>query len=322
MQYKQAVRKTVVTRVRIDHVKAGDPFFPKWALDDRPDLAEIWWVRFSTRSGLLPEQTAHLLLTSKEEAERFASRHPVGSPFDFDSVPGYEAKRQQHVREKIDAKLGPAAAAGESSLAVDVLEKAGITVGFVDLSPAVLTVLGKQRIGELKRRFGENWSAAAEFEYCCLTLPSSSPAYVAAAYQFHYFITHDDFAAGYLWRDLECLVHGVEAAAVKAIEMRKSAGERGGRKAGAARVRRRTSLMDAIEVVVNRNPDITKLGIKAVTDLALHDCVESDPGLWSQGRGQAEEYIGELRRGEAGSELQARLTHLFPENRLSAFPNS
>lgn len=316
MNYTQPVRKTVVTKVHINHVKADDQFFPSWAFPEGEKPEEIWWVWLTTRSGLLPERISHRLCHSEVEAQSCVSRHPVGSELSHDvGWPGFEDKRHQYIRDMVDS--GEALGVGnagdrESPLAFDVLDKAGVTEFYSGLSPAARNYLGKRRIGELKARFGENWTSAAAFEYCSLTLSPSSPAYVAAAYQFHYYITHDDFTAGYLWRDLECLVHGVESAAIKSLEMRRKAGAKGSAKSAASRAARRNALIAAMESTAKRNPDIAKLGPKAMAELALPVCIENNPSIWSQGRGQVEEYLGEIRRGEAGDELQARYLVIFP----------
>jgi hypothetical protein len=46
--------------------------------------------------------------------------------------------------------------------------------------------------------------------------------------------------------------------------------------------------------------------------MASQDAVADDPALWSQGAGQVEEYLGEIRRGEAGEQMLARYLAMFP----------
>ena len=50
---------------------------------------------------------------------------------------------------------------------------------------------------------------------------------------------------------------------------------------------------------------------KAVANLAAEDAAKDAPSVWAQGRGQVDEYLGEVRRGEAGEELQARYQRIF-----------
>lgn len=318
MKATDAVRSTVVTSVRVSHVKSTDPFFPRQALER--NATEVWQVFLRTRSGMLPERTTIHVFSLESAANDFASSHAVGTEVFRERWPGMERHRQHHIRAALDAGLpGMGALTGtsnagdeESPLAIDTLRDAGVLGPGYQISQRVLDFLGRQRVGHLKQRFGENWSAAAEFEFCCLTLPQSSPAYIAAAYRFHWYITHDEFSAGYLWRDLECLVHGVETAAIKSVEMRQKAGAGGRAKSIAARAQRRFSLMAAIEATALRNPDIAQLGPSAAVALALPSCIEQQPTLWAQGRGQTEEYLGEIRRGEAGEEMQARYFAVFP----------
>ena len=218
------------------------------------------------------------------------------------------------IREMIDASVIVDAGRGgdsDSPLAFDVLLEAGVLEPGYQISRRALEFLGRRRIASLKRRFEENWSVAAEYEYCFLNFPRSSPAYVAAVYRYHYYITGNDFAAGYLWRDLECLVHGVETAAIATILMRQKAGEKGRARSTAARAARRAALIDTMEEVAKRNPDMVRVGAAAFAQLAVNACSEADPGLWSQGRGQVDEYLGEISRGEAGADLQTRYAAIF-----------
>jgi hypothetical protein len=69
--------------------------------------------------------------------------------------------------------------------------------------------------------------------------------------------------------------------------------------------------MDAMEKVCQRNPDIANLGEDPISELALREAIQKDDSLWSQGKGQVQEYLGEIRRGEAGPELQSRYAALF-----------
>ena len=156
--------------------------------------------------------------------------------------------------------------------------------------------------------------SAASFAELGTRMPvsASEAAYVAAAYQYHFYITNDDFSAGYLWRDLEVLVCGVEAAAQSLSDMRKKASDAGGKRSAKARELRRADLMDELERVAERNPEISALGPELVSRVALKNCISRNLSIWRQGKGQIEEYLGELRRGEAGPEMQSRFLALFP----------
>jgi len=88
--------------------------------------------------------------------------------------------------------------------------------------------------------------------------------------------------------------------------------KKGGLRSALARESRRAALLDAMEVLGRRNPDLVKLGQASVAAMALAESMESSPDLWSQGQGQIEHYLGEIRRGEAGADMQARFRTLFP----------
>ncbi|CAM3139200.1 hypothetical protein PANO111632_05015 [Paracoccus nototheniae] len=316
MDYRKPVRKTYVENIRIEQIKLRDGSVFS-ALMGSDDAVEMWVAWVTVRSGLLPKSIISQTFQTERDAQEFKLKNFVGAEFEGTSALAPELK--EYLKTNIDLVLGRLsdttgvknAGDSESPLAFDVLEAAGVMLGH-DLTKDVLDFTGEERKKVLEGRHGDDWKVAAVFEYCWLNFPQSSPAYVAAAYQFNEYIKRDYFSAGYLWRDLENLVHGVEASAVKAQEMRKKAGAAGSERSAMARDARRTALMDAMLRVVLRNPDVVKLGEKAVTTLALSDSATKEPTLWRQGQGQADEYIGEIRRGEAGPDLQVKYHSLFP----------
>ena len=318
MDYRKATRKTFVEKIDIRHSKPGEPFHMDNLTPDEP-AREMWTVWITTRSGLLPTTLSASIFYSEVEALEFTKMHPVGS--EILEVVAANVGKPEQLRKYIERMMdegGHFLGVGdigdeESPLAFDILDDAGVRDKGYGVSQKVIDFLGKQRVGALKNMHGDNWCSAAAFEYCWLNLPHSSPAFVAAKYQFHYYITQDDFSAGYLWRDLENLVGGVEASAIKAKEMRTKAGAAGSERSAMARHARRSALMGSMADVVARNPDIVKLGHKAVATLAVSDSASKNPTLWRQGQGQIDEYVGEIRRGEAGAELQAKFQSLFPQ---------
>lgn len=68
-----------------------------------------------------------------------------------------------------------------------------------------------------------------------------------------------------------------------------------GKKSSDKRHRRIEAVLSAMEELCAENPSIGRFGIKALTDLAIQDCVKADPSLWKQGKGQRDEYIDEMR---------------------------
>lgn len=319
--YTKATRKTVVADLTIIQTRPGDPMHVLVAHGE--ENADVWAAFLKTRSGMLPERTEVYYLSSQEEADAFAAKFPVGS--EIEPMTHWVEVGEQFlnfVRDCIDRMDAPAVNGGDgmTPLAFEVLDEAGLTSFRTGVSSLVLDSLGHQRVERLKTFFGDNWEAAAVFEYCWLNLPASSPAYIAALYRFHFYISGDDFAAGYLWRDLEMLVHGVEAAAINTFEMRKKAGAAGSQKSAEARAARRSALVDEMEAVAQRNPDVMSLGIEAVARLAIESCARKAPVQWKQGRGQMADYLGEIRRGEAGLELQHRFNTLFGAKPPKQFP--
>ncbi|WP_155326532.1 hypothetical protein [Alkalilacustris brevis] len=94
-----------------------------------------------------------------------------------------------------------------------------------------------------------------------------------------------------------------------------------GRKSRKAREARREALLGAMEDVVRRMPEIAALGPDQIAKVALKKCIEQNASLWSVGRGQISEYLGEIRRGDKGLEaLKVRYDALFPPKPLKRSP--
>lgn len=310
---RRATRTTVIENVDVQYIKQGEPFFPPaHLLHGHEDAPEVWKVFLSTRTGLQPPSVSILFFIDQAELDTFLQNNKIGQ--ELAGNIGMERFNQEFVQKFVspDTEFGISAGDQENPLAFEVLGDAGIyTHRYGTLSEEVEESLGNDRLNELKASFGDNWTVAAVFEYCFTHLPHSSPAFVAASYQFHHYITEDDFSAGYHWRDLEVLVYGVEQTAQKSIDRSKKAGLSGSKKSADARNLRRASIIDAMEKVCHRNPDIANLGEAPLTELALREAIHTNASLWSQGKGQVQEYLGEIRRGEAGTDLQVRYVALF-----------
>lgn len=301
-------RKLIVRDVSVSEETRGSIGYPpEEAFKGKEQPEKVWLVRFRIQEGLLPETTIWTYQYSQKEADDMAAKHPVGSEY-----PGYFPFKSIEFDDWVKSGFFPISAGSDDLyLPWKVLWDAGITDNGLHTSQKVLDSLGSERVQKLKELYEDNWSVVAEFEYCFRQLSHSSPAYLAAAARFCYYILADDFKAGYLLRDLEVLVHGVEAEATKAIEKGKKAGASGSKKSKQARESRRNLLFAKIETLAERSPDILKFGADAVAKLALQECIEESPVMWRQGAGQVAEYLGEIRRGEAGSELQKRYQALF-----------
>lgn len=309
MTLTNPTRKHIVKEIRVRAEKRGSfGYPPKEAFDGGEEPETVWVVTLRIQEGLLPEHTVWMYLRSEQEADKVKSEYPVGSEYPYVS-PFLEIDLDKWIAVGFFPIAG-----GDEELYLpwQVLMDAGISdENGLHASKMVLDYLGKERIEELKKKYGENWQAVAEYEYCYKNTSNSSPAFVAAAARFCYFVLENDFKAGYLLRDLEVLVNGVESEAAKAMEMRKKAGGAGGKTSRKARDERRADLIDKIETVAARNPDMIRIGAEALAKLAVEDCERENPTLWSQGKGQTVDYLGEIRRGEAGESMKERYQALF-----------
>ena len=102
----------------------------------------------------------------------------------------------------------------------------------------------------------------------------------------------------------------------RAEETEKKRARLGGERSAATRQARIVSLLGQMEELVANNPALRRFGAIEVARLACEDAKAQKPDLWSQGAGQFEEYVGEMRRGESGPELRMRFSALFPEKPL------
>jgi hypothetical protein len=101
--------------------------------------------------------------------------------------------------------------------------------------------------------------------------------------------------------------------------VREKAGASGGKASKSNRKARVADLLSGLERIIAASPREAKYGAKAVADELVEELAEANPKLWSEGKGQIDQYLGELRRGDAGPDLKARYLALFhpkPPKRL------
>jgi len=84
-----------------------------------------------------------------------------------------------------------------------------------------------------------------------------------------------------------------------------------GQASASKRLDRIESLLSHLEKLISANPAMVRIPIEALAKLACDDARTENPTLWSQGAGQVVEYIGEIRRGEAGEQCRVRLIDLM-----------
>ncbi|MGA0617395.1 hypothetical protein [Paracoccus sp. KR1-242] len=245
MEIRDAARKTI-----LKHAEVFAPgHFPN---SSYPSNEPTWLVMITTKAGTLPSKTSFFPFDSEDSARDFVDQFPPGA----DITDKLDMRRHSaYMRTRIENLMDTDAAGdwlnigdSDGALPWQVLKDAGINNGLVT-SPHVLEFLGPKRVSRIKKKFGENWATAAEFEYCYLELPHSSPAYLAALYDFHYYITGNDFSAGYILRDLECLVYGVESGAVKADAIM-AAAKAGGEARAMAAVASREAILDEMSRLI------------------------------------------------------------------------
>lgn len=85
-----------------------------------------------------------------------------------------------------------------------------------------------------------------------------------------------------------------------------------GQKPASMRTNRVASLLKHMELLAGLNPALLRVDVSILARLSCEEATKEDPSLWSQGRGQLDEYIGEMRRGEQGPEVRRRYLELFP----------
>jgi hypothetical protein len=328
--YRQASRKTLIIDRKIKCHKKGSRFYNQHfdgkrkfgnKSDQIEETDEILVVHNEVRHGLKPSYTSTKHFYDEKSMYEWIARYPVGTEIDDSKYP-FLFDFAEELSPELEYFLSLNIAKTYSPLAAETLKKAGLLSDLHRPTDEIIHFLGKEKLDEIHSMHGENWSVMAVMLFCLSNLSKSSAAFLAAIYKYHYYISGDEYTAGYFLRDLEIAIEGVEASAIKALETRKKAGASGSAKSRKARESRRLSLFLEIEDVAKGNPDILKLGEAALAKVALNRLRDKEPRVWSQGAGQISEYLGDIRRGEAGPELQARYVALFgdkPPKRLHGF---
>jgi hypothetical protein len=68
-----------------------------------------------------------------------------------------------------------------------------------------------------------------------------------------------------------------------------------GRSASKKRNQRISEMLERIEALISENPALGRLGLSQIANLAIEDAAAANPTLWSQGKGQREEYLDEIK---------------------------
>ena len=172
----------------------------------------------------------------------------------------------------------------------------------------VMNALSKEEKSEAENVAGNNWDIIVALNYVRKNFPIYSQEFYAAVWRYYYFVEEDDYKVGYLasemgWR----FSHEKDALEAKA---RKSASGKGSAKANAnKKAQRIEALLLEMEKLFSQNPGAASFGEGAIAKAALKMAVKDDPPLWSQGQGQLENYLVEIR---TNPELKPRYLKMFP----------
>lgn len=113
---------------------------------------------------------------------------------------------------------------------------------------------------------------------------------------------------------LKLEIEDAAVAGMNRLSAAKKAGESGGKASQSARQSRIEALIDKMSFLAEDSPNlIAFMTDEQLADAAMKAASDEDPDLWRQGKGQTQEYLGEIRRGDAGTEMQTRYRKIFPE---------
>jgi hypothetical protein len=289
-----------------DHWQVNGPL-PADAKQNR-----IWRVMIFTKSGSRPRRLHIHWFSTRAKAKSFMVENPVGSVFNVADHDEQNLGDLRDLHDMIDNEeddISFFADSDDSSLILDVLEDAKVINSSGFTSQSVLDLLGEDRIQELKVRYPDSWSYAAEFEYCARTFSKDSLALVAAQCQYHREITGDAFLQGYLQRDLEILIDDVDGQAFRKRQSQKAGGKETGGKNSIKRMRRIESLLQAMEEWIKREGRPFQLQPLFLAHQALEEAKKKDPEVWSEGEGQIEAYVDDMKGPRFG--LHERFCALF-----------
>lgn len=284
MDLRSPADKAIVTSVDTVHLRRGDLLFPDLPTEANFNGDEVWMVTVRVKpANAAPRSNIHFCSTP-EDAKKLEERFPVGSEVSTELMwAGIKQHLQKMAREVIDDNLGLFTSAGDQDLYLpwSVLKDAGISnPRGLGPSQEVIDSLGKRRIAELKSKFGENWEATAEFEFCLVNLPHTSPAFVAAACRFNYFVKNDDFSAGYRLRHLEALIYGGGVDGEGAEALRRAA-RAGGLARSATFDQKRDEILDVMRQMVAGGQSVSRASELAAAR-GMGTSPEANRKLWQR----------------------------------------
>ncbi len=263
-------------------------------LDTALEGRELWTVWIHIKVGMDRGTAAVRVFENEGEADAFCNKYTVGMVLDSEESP-WPINFEEVFENGFDQNNLLFSAGGDPNfgLIYDCLSFADVINERTYLiSDEVLKWAGQQRIDWAKEAQPENWECLIELEYCTYHFPRSSLAFLAAQFQFNYYVLQDDYSAGYLMREIEVILGGAETVAEVAINARKSAGDAGRKASQSAKRNRLFMFLAEIEKLGDL---VGRVSEKAILDQAFQNAIEQDQSLWRQGRGQQAEYETLLR---------------------------
>ncbi|MDB2369279.1 hypothetical protein N9V68_01680 [Octadecabacter sp.] len=259
-KWTKANRQTKVIRHEIHAVKVGNGLGPSLSLlnasmkDSANRYAEgdeVWQVSLTARTGLDRDSYSFTYFNTYELAERAVAEAPVGTVFDDRPMPYWPIKKMladTDPTKQLALVFGGGDEDDAHGNCYEALVGAGVKSqrGF-GTSTVVLDWAGPEYVMLLEEKFGENWSAVLEFDYCQHHFSTTSLAYLAAKLFLNYFVTYDDYAVGYLTKEILAIAGGTEDLVSASVKTRKRAGEAGGRDAQNKKRARLELFMSEIE---------------------------------------------------------------------------
>lgn len=217
------------------------------------DGDSVWLVYLKVQTGLDKTENHFSYASSEQEAQKIVEAMPSGTIYG-DKVEFPYRFKDFFAKCNIEPTAGLArlSSHGDEDSAhfkcyKALIEAGVISKGSYQTSPQVIEWLGEDSINWMRENFGENWTVVAEFEYCAHHFPRSSLACMASELFVAQFVTHDDFAAGYLTKEIEVISGGTEEIATQSAEIREKAGLAGARASRNRRTSNLETLMREIE---------------------------------------------------------------------------
>lgn len=263
-KWTKANRLTEVIKQRISEVIVGSApgYMPDYlqkfygpTFADKVEGDKIWVVWTTTRTGLDKEDLGAHIFATKDEAEDAVASMPVGTIYgdghgfptrfvDFlDSAPdpSYQVELLSAFFLGFDQE-------SVHFVCYEALANAGvINQHDYRISQKVLDWLGPETIEKMTAAFGENWTAVGKLEYCVAHFPYSSLVGLAARLFYAQFVAYDDFAAGYITKEIQTIHAGMDSIATSSTEARKKAGQAGGIASASKRLARIEGFLTELE---------------------------------------------------------------------------